>query len=135
MYSSLAVLIGLFFTYFGFGFADSLSACIVSVMIFSAGFELGKRSLAVLMDEAPTGVSQNICKLAKTIEGVIGVRDVNVRSLDGSRIFTDICVYIDGSKTLDEAGFIKEKVEEVIAEEYKEAHIIVHIDTRKARQN
>lgn len=132
MYSSLAVLVGLVFTYFGFTFADSLSAGIVSLMIFSAGIELGKRSLSVLMDEAPEGVSQNICKLAKTIEGVVGVKDVNVRSLDGSRIFTDICVYLEGSKTLHDASAVKQEVENVIAASYEGAHIIVHIDTRKA---
>lgn len=132
MYSSLAVLVGLVFTYFGFTFADSLSAGVVSLMIFSAGIELGKRSLSVLMDEAPEGVSQNICKLAKTIEGVVGVKDVNVRSLDGSRIFTDICVYLEGSKTLHDASAVKQEVENVIAASYEGAHIIVHIDTRKA---
>lgn len=131
MYSSFAVLVGLVFTYFGFAFADSLSACIVSLMIFSAGIELGKRSLAVLMDEAPEGVSQDICKLAKMVNGVVDVKDVNVRSLDGSRIFTDICVYIDGTKTLHDASLIKKDVEKVIASTYEGSHIVVHIDTRK----
>lgn len=131
MYSSLAVLVGLLLTRFGFAFADSLSACIVSLMIFSAGIELGKRSLAVLMDEAPVGVSQNICKLAKSVEGVVGVKDVNVRSLDGSRIFTDICVYLEGETTLHAASLVKSNVEKVIAENYNDAHIIVHIDARK----
>ncbi len=132
MYSGLAVLLGLIFTYFGFAFADSLSAILVSLMIFRAGVELGKRSLAVLMDEAPHGVSQNICKIAKPVEGVLGVKDVNVRSLDGSRIFTDICVYLEGKKTLYEAALVKHEVENVIANVYTDAHIIVHIDTRKA---
>jgi cation diffusion facilitator family transporter len=132
MYSSLAVLIGLILTYFGVTFADSLSACLVSVMIFSAGINLGKKSLAVLMDEAPTGVSAHICKLAKTVIGVVGIHDVNVRSLDGTRIFTDLSIYIDGSKTLREASIIKQEVENLIASTYEGAHIIVHIDTVKA---
>jgi cation diffusion facilitator family transporter len=131
MYSSLAVLIGLMLTYFGVTFADSLSACLVSVMIFSAGINLGKKSLAVLMDEAPAGVSAHICKLAKTVTGVTGVHDVNVRSLDGTRIFTDLSIYIDGSKTLREASIIKQEVENLIASTYEGGHIIVHIDTAK----
>jgi cation diffusion facilitator family transporter len=131
MYSSCAVLVGLVLTYTGVTFADSLSACVVSVMIFSAGIELGKKSLAVLMDEAPEGVSQHICKLAKTVSGVAGIHDVNVRSLDGTRIFTDLSIYIDGSKTLREASAIKQDVETLIAKEYEGAHIIVHIDTAR----
>jgi cation diffusion facilitator family transporter len=131
MYSSLAVLIGLVLTYFGVTFADSLSACLVSVMIFSAGIELGKKSLAVLMDEAPDGVSVHICQLAKTVSGVAGVHDVNVRSLDGTRIFTDLSLYIDGSKTLREASAIKHEVETLISKNYEGAHIIVHTDTAR----
>lgn len=131
MYSSLAVLIGLMLTYAGVTFADSLSACIVSVMIFSAGIELGKKSLAVLMDEAPTGVSQNICKLTKEVEGVLGMRDVNVRSLDGTKIFTDISIYADGAKTLHEVSSIKDNVKQVIESHYEGAYVIVHVEAKR----
>lgn len=131
MYSSLAVLIGLILTYAGVTFADSLSACVVSVMIFSAGIELGKKSLAVLMDEAPEGVSQHICKLTKEVEGVLGMHDVNVRSLDGTKIFTDISIYADGAKTLQEVSSIKENVKRVIESHYVGAYVIVHVDAKR----
>lgn len=131
MYSSLAVLVGLTFTYFGFAFADSLSAFIVSLMIFSAGIELGKKSFAVLMDEAPVGVSADICSLAKTVEGVVGVHDVNVRSLDGTKIFTDLSIFIDGDVTLHDASVVKNTVKHLVESKYEGSHVIVHIDTKK----
>ena len=131
MYSSLAVLIGLVFTYLGVHFADSLSALIVSLMIFSAGIKLGKKSLAVLMDEAPAGVSEHIYEIAKEIKGVMDVQDVGVRSLDGTKIFTNLSIFVDGSMTLTEASVVKHEVEKAIASFYEGAYIIVHIDTKK----
>jgi cation diffusion facilitator family transporter len=129
MYSSLAVLVGLVFTYFGVTFADSLSALIVSLMIFSAGIELGKKSFAVLMDEAPEGVSAHICSLAKKVAGVGGVCDVNVRSLDGTKIFTDLSILVDGSLTMEAASSIKKEVKKSIESSYEGSHVVVHIDT------
>lgn len=133
MYSSLAVLIGLIFTYFGFSFADSLSAFIVSLMIFSAGLELGKKSFAVLMDEAPKGVSAHIAELAKNIVGVQDVHDVNVRSLDGTKIFTDLSILVEGSLKMHEASTIKQEVKNVIESFYEGSHVVVHIDTVHAK--
>lgn len=133
MYSSLAVLIGLVFTYLGVHFADSLSALIVSLMIFSAGIKLGKKSLAVLMDEAPAGVSEHIYEIAKEIKGVMDVQDVGVRSLDGTKIFTNLSIFVDGSMTLTEASVVKHEVEKAIASFYEDAYIIVHIDTKNSK--
>jgi divalent metal cation (Fe/Co/Zn/Cd) transporter len=100
-------------------------------MIFSAGIELGKKSFAVLMDEAPVGVSADICSLAKTVEGVVGVHDVNVRSLDGTKIFTDLSIFIDGDVTLHNASVVKNKVKYLVESKYEGSHVIVHIDTKK----
>lgn len=129
MYSSFAVLIGLIFTYFGFAFADSLSAFIVSFMIFSAGIKLGKKSFAVLMDEAPKGISLHLTKIAKSVAGVISVCNVNVRSLDGTKIFTDLNIIVDGSLKMNDARIIKQKVKESIELEYPGSHVVIHIDT------
>lgn len=133
MYSSLAVLIGLIFTYLGIHFADSLSALIVSLMIFSAGIKLGKKSLAVLMDEAPAGVSEHIYEIAKEIKGVMDVQNVSVRSLDGTKIFTNLSIFVDGAMTLSEASLVKSEVEKAILSFYEDAYIIVHIDTEKSK--
>lgn len=133
MYSSLAVLIGLIFTYYGIAFADSLSALIVSLMIFSAGIKLGKKSFAVLMDEAPVGVSDHISEISKKIEGVTDICDVHVRSLDGTKIFTDLNIIVDGSMKMEDASIIKRKVKESILFFYEGAHVIVHIDTDNSK--
>lgn len=131
MYSSFAVLIGLMFTYFGFAFADSLSALIVSLMIFNAGIGLGKKSFAVLMDEAPKGASDNISKIARGIDGVKDVCDIHVRTLDGTKIFTDLNILVDGSITMYEASVIKQNVKRTIESSYEGSHVIVHIDTKR----
>lgn len=64
MWSSVAVLIGLVGISIGFPWADSVSALIVSVMVGHAGYELGKRSIEVLIDTAPKGAASRIREIA-----------------------------------------------------------------------
>lgn len=82
MWSSVAVLMGLIGVWLGFPLSDTVSAIVVSVMVARAGYELGKRSVGVLIDTAPAGVTSRISHIASSIEGVVAVREVRVRTFE-----------------------------------------------------
>src|SRR6266516_1310946 len=60
MWSSLAVLVGLFGIALGYSWADSIAAMAVSVMICIAGWRLGRRTIDTLTDTAPAGAADKI---------------------------------------------------------------------------
>jgi len=67
MWSSIAVLVGLFGVSLGFPLADTVSAIVVSVMVARAGYELGKKSLGVLTDIALTGMAERMSLIASEV--------------------------------------------------------------------
>lgn len=82
MWSSMAVLIGLIGVYFGFQIADVVAALIVSVMVARAGYELGKKSVEVLIDTAPPGSREQIEAIVAGVSGVEQVLTTRVRTFE-----------------------------------------------------
>jgi cation diffusion facilitator family transporter len=101
IWSSLVVLLGLVFVLLGVKGADAIAAIGVSVFIGFAGYNLGKRTIDVLVDAAPKGISEKAREIAKNINGIIGVERVRVRPL-GPNIFVDMTVSVN--RKLSAAG-------------------------------
>ena len=130
MWSSVAVLIGLVGIYFGFPWADSVSALIVSFMVAHAGYELGKRSIGVLIDTAPTGTASRIREIAAGRTGVLGVEDVRVRTFEGVTLAVEILISLPGELLLRDAIVIKQDIIQAVQQEYINAHVVVHTNTK-----
>src|SRR5215831_16412546 len=69
MWSSLAVLVGLFGIALSYAWADSVAAMVVSVMICIAGWRLGRRTIDTLTDTAPAGAADKISTAIMRIPG------------------------------------------------------------------
>jgi len=67
MLSSIVVLVGLIFVYFGFVIGDPLSAIGVALVIFYVSYNLGKRSFDFLIDRAPEGIREEVQEVCKQI--------------------------------------------------------------------
>jgi len=79
MWSSLAVLVGLFGIALGYSWADSVAALAVSVVICIAAWRLGRRTIDTLTDTAPAGAADKISAAITRIPGVVGVEGLRVR--------------------------------------------------------
>ncbi len=60
MWSSAAVIIGLFGVKFGHPWADSAAALVVALFVCLAGWRLGRRTIDTLTDTAPAGAAERI---------------------------------------------------------------------------
>lgn len=89
VYSSIVVVIGLVFTYFGYGFADSIAALGVSILVLTATYRLAKDTIEVLLDTAPEGAIEKVRSLVQSVDGVIACDKVRVRTV-GPSLFIDI---------------------------------------------
>jgi cation diffusion facilitator family transporter len=109
LWSSLAVLVGLFGVRFGLPWADSAAALVVAVLVCVAGWRLGKRTIDTLTDAAPAGVTESIARVARRVPGAVAVNQIRAREV-GEAIFVDLDVAVSRTMPLDRVNSVKENV-------------------------
>ena len=127
MLSSIVVLIGLSFVWFGFPMGDPLGALGVSVVILFVSFNLAKRAYDALVDHAPEGTREKITELCSQIPGVVECTRVRVR-FSGPELFADIVVTIDEDISTAEAHSIAESIEQKLIVLAPRVDVVVHIE-------
>lgn len=123
--SSLVVLLGLIFVFFGINKADAIAALGVSIFVLRAGFKLGKRTIDVLVDAAPEGLTEKISEATKKVSGVIEIEKIRVRPV-GASVFVEMTVTVSRKLPLAKANEIVEAIEKKIHTLVPETDITVH---------
>ncbi len=124
MWSSLAVLIGLGGVALGNLWADAAAALIVAVFIFIAGWRIGRRTIDTLTDAAPSGVSERVETIARTVAGVVAVERVRVRPA-GAVLFVDVAVGVSRTLPLDRVSAIKERLAHAVRAALPHAEVTI----------
>ncbi len=129
MLTSGIVLAGLIIVYvFGISNADSIAAIVVAVVIVYTSLGLGRRTLDVLLDVAPKGISGQILESITGFEGVKNVHSVRVRKVS-NETFVDLHIAVPRIFTHDKAHRIASSVENKIKNEIlPNADVVVHVD-------
>jgi cation diffusion facilitator family transporter len=125
--SSIVVLIGLAFVWFGIPIADPLSAIGVAIVILFVSFKLAKRAVDDLLDRAPAGINDEIVEVCASIPGVIECKRVRAR-VSGPFMFLDVVISIAENTSIDEAHHIADAVERALAKLGKQVDVMVHIE-------
>ena len=113
LWASLAVLIGLGGVRFGLWWADSTAALVVALLVCTAGWRLGRRTIETLTDTAPAGAAEKITATAAKIAGVVAVEHVRARAV-GEKTFVDLTVAVSRTLPLDRVSAIKDAVDAAI---------------------
>jgi len=113
MWSSIAVLIGLFGVALGHAWADAAAALVVAVFICIAGYRLGRRTIGTLTDTAPAGAREYVAAIARQVPGVVAVERVRVRPA-GAVLFVELSVSISRTLPLDRVTAIKQQLARAI---------------------
>src|SRR6266702_3317444 len=124
MWSSLAVLVGLFAVALGFRQADSIAAIVVAMFVCLAGWRLGKRTIDTLTDTAPSGVAERVAAIARKIRGIVAVEQVRARP-GGATLFVELAVAVSRALPLDRVAKLKDEVTRAIHEEMPRAELTV----------
>jgi cation diffusion facilitator family transporter len=124
MWSSIAVLIGLFGVALGHAWADAAAALVVAVFICIAGYRLGRRTIDTLTDTAPAGVSERVAALARQVPGVVAVERVRVRPA-GAVLFVELTVSISRTLPLDRVTTIKQQLTRAIRGDLPAAELTI----------
>jgi cation diffusion facilitator family transporter len=122
--SSLTVICGLFFVTLGFRIADPLAALGVVVVVVFLSLRLGKRTIFVLLDRAPEGLTEAIRAEVLRIPDVRSCGRVRVRP-SGAQTFVDLQVFVDRSSSFDRVNAIAFEVEQAIRRLEPNSDIVV----------
>jgi cation diffusion facilitator family transporter len=125
IWSSGVVLIGLILVALGIKGADAFAAIGVSIFVLVAGYRLGKRTIDVLIDTAPEGISDIVKECVRKIDGVIDVENVRVRPL-GPSVFIDVQISINRGFSIIKVDSLIKQAKEIIQEKISGSETIIH---------
>lgn len=107
MWSSIVVLIGLGAVWAGIPAADAIAALIVSAFVALAGWRLGQRTLATLLDQAPEGATEVIRSLVINTPGVLRLKTLRIRPA-GPTLFVSAVVEVARTMPVDDIVALKQ---------------------------
>lgn len=125
--SSAVVIIGLICASFNFYYADAVAGLIVSFIVMTVSYRLGKKSFDALIDKAPSGLKEEVEEIVSEIPEVILSHDIKVRE-SGPYKFVDLNIHVSKTMTIDKAHEISHKVEEAITSRIKNVKVMVHAE-------
>jgi divalent metal cation (Fe/Co/Zn/Cd) transporter len=107
---------------------DAIAALAVAGVIIWIGSRLGKQTVDVLLDVAPSGLREQIANAVDETEGVLQSERVRVRRA-GQRYFVDVTISVPRTASLEQAHAASDAVERRIGE-IVPADVVVHVEPR-----
>lgn len=127
--SSVGALIGIAGSRMGMPVLDSIASLVICLFIVKAAYDIFKDAVEKMVDHScdkDTEQAIKECVLAQN--GVMGVDKLTTRVF-GNKIYADIEISADGSRTLRESHDVAEGVHTAIEQEFpKVKHIMVHVN-------
>jgi cation diffusion facilitator family transporter len=110
---SVAVIIGLALSGFGYAWGDAAAAIGVAVLISVLGLRLGRSTVETLLDRAPEGASERAIAAIRSIPGVVGIERLRVRMV-GPTHFIDAIVQVPRTFPIDGVDEIKRRAQDAV---------------------
>lgn len=122
VYGSIAVIIGLALSAWGYAWGDAAAAIGIAVLIVVLGLRLGRSTIETLMDRAPEGAAEKAEAAIRAIPGVIDVERLRVR-LVGATHFVDASVEVPRTLPIDRLDDIKRQAQAAVDDVLRDADL------------
>ena len=127
--SSVGALIGIAAARMGYPVMDAAASLVICIFIVKAAYDIFKDAVDKMVDKACDEATENElrdCTLSQ--RGVMGIDLLRTRVF-GNKIYVDLEIRADGSRTLNETHEIAEQIHDRIEERFpKVKHIMVHVN-------
>lgn len=130
IWSSGVVLIGLISADLGFFAADSIAALLVSILVLYVSWKLGKRSVDVLLDKAPDGLTKKVREIIATFPDVKYIHDLKIRTA-GADTFIKVNIHLDPVISLQTAHEICDRLEDELKLSIPRSDIHIHAEPQE----
>jgi len=107
--------------------ADAVAALGVALIVIWVSLRLGKRSVDMLMDRAPDGLTHEIIAEARQVKGILNCKNVRIRTA-GPFIFVDMVISVPRTLPLEQAHRTASAVEERVRRLVPRADVVVHVE-------
>src|SRR6195952_104492 len=111
---SVAVIIGLALSGWGYAWGDAAAAIAVAVVIAMLGLRLARSTVETLLDPAPEGAAQKAGAAIRAVPGVVDVERLRVRMV-GPTHFIDAIVQVPRTFPIDRVEEIKRKAQAAVS--------------------
>jgi cation diffusion facilitator family transporter len=111
--------------------ADAIAALGVSVIVIYVSYRLGYRTIAVLMDRAPKGMSDSVRQGMAKLPGVSDVKQVRVRQ-SGPSTFVDLVLSVNADTSVERAHGIAAEAEDMVHHLVPKSDVMVHVEPCEA---
>ena len=119
---SVAVIIGLALSAFGFHWGDAAAAIAVALMIAALGLRLARSTVETLVDRAPEGAAESATAAIDAIPGVVDVERLRARMV-GATHFIDAVVRVPRTLPIDRVDEIKQRAQAAVAKALGDADL------------
>jgi cation diffusion facilitator family transporter len=109
---------------------DAVAALGVAFIVLFISYQLGRRTIDVLLDRAPAGLPGRMAREVAHIDGVLAVERVRVRR-SGPSVFVDLNAALDRNLSFERTHAIAEAIEAKLREMAPGADVVVHTDPRE----
>jgi len=123
--SSAVVLVGLVFVYFGMGWADAFAGLVVAVLVARAAWELGRKTIDVLVDAAPEGLPEQVEEITSKVPGVVAIEKMRIKPA-GPFVFIDLTLTVSRTLPLEKVRSICAEAERRIEEALPDSDVTVN---------
>ncbi len=127
IFSSAVVLIGLVCYSFNIKVADSIASMIVAMIVLGVSWRLGLRSVSVLVDKAPEGVTEKIEHLLHSYGDIEKVEEIRVRSA-GADIIVEMTLESNPTLSFEASHNLSDRIEKDIQDAIPRSRVHVHME-------
>jgi cation diffusion facilitator family transporter len=107
--------------------ADAIAALVVAGIVVYVSLQLGRRTIAGLLDEIPVGLRDEIVEMVKNVPGVKKVHHVRLR-WSGADVFVDLEISAKKDLSLEQSHEIATQAELIVQARLPAAEISVHVE-------
>ncbi|MBN2098119.1 MAG: cation-efflux pump [Dehalococcoidia bacterium] len=107
--------------------ADAIAALGVSAIVIYVSYRLGQRTIAVLMDRAPKGMSESLRRAMAGLPGVSEVKKVRIRQ-SGPSTFVDLTLGVKADTNVERAHGIAAEAENAVHQLVPRSDVMVHVE-------
>ena len=111
--------------------ADAYAALVIAGLIVYTSLGLGRRTLDVLLDKAPKGITAQVTEVVSGLDGVKRAHGIRARKV-GNETFIDMRIEVPRAFTHDKAHRVATEVEEKVKKAVGDSSVLVHVDAVKS---
>jgi cation diffusion facilitator family transporter len=123
---TIGVIVGWQLAARGYPILDFVFAVFVSVLVFYLAFQLFRKSIPVLVDEAAVD-QDKIAKSIERIDDVVKIERLRSRNI-GHETFADVVVTVKANMSTEESHKVADLIEEELLEKFGIDDVVVHIE-------